>query len=135
MYILGLLPRDQQIQLMRASAAVVQPSLFEGWSSLVEDARTLGKHIFVSDIPIHREQKPPEAFFFSPENAEELAELIFREWNHLKPGPDIDKEQKAKTEQFQRAQTYARAFLRIVEQTSKGGDSALFSEEKGTGSS
>lgn len=118
-HILGLLPRVQQIQLMRASAAVIQPSLFEGWSSLVEDARTLGKPIFVSDIPIHREQKPPDAFFFSPENADQLADLLAREWKNLTPGPDIDKEKKANKEQHERAQAYARAFLLVVERAAQ----------------
>ena len=42
-HLLGLIPRLDQIQLMRRSLAVVQPSLFEGWSTVVEDARALGK--------------------------------------------------------------------------------------------
>ena len=41
--ILGVIPRTDQISLMRASAAVLQPSQFEGWSTVIEDARALGK--------------------------------------------------------------------------------------------
>jgi glycosyltransferase involved in cell wall biosynthesis len=54
--ILGLLPRNEQIALTRRAAAVLQPSRFEGWSTIIEDAKTLGKKILASDIPVHREQ-------------------------------------------------------------------------------
>ncbi len=84
--ILGLLPRQVQVQLFRRAAAVVQPSLFEGWSALVEDARTLGKRIYVSDIPVHREQQPTNGVFFHPDRAEELAELVAKDWPDLRPG-------------------------------------------------
>ena len=63
---LGLLDRHTQIQLLRGAAAIIQPSLFEGWSSLLEDARALAKCVYVSDIPIHREQDPADAQFFNP---------------------------------------------------------------------
>lgn len=74
--ILGILPRADQIQLMRAADCVVQPSLFEGWSTLVEDAKTLGQRIVVSDIAIHREQEPPSSLFFDPASPEELADQV-----------------------------------------------------------
>ena len=88
-YFLGLLDRETQIQIMRASAAVVQASLFEGWSALVEDARALGKRVFVSDIPVHREQEPADASTFDPERPEALADLLERAWPGLEPGPDL----------------------------------------------
>src|SRR5207249_106255 len=50
--LLGLIPRDEQIQLMRRALAVIQPSFFEGWSTVVEDARSLGKRLILSDIPV-----------------------------------------------------------------------------------
>ncbi len=113
-YMLGLLERQQQVQLLRCAAAIIQPSLFEGWSSLVEDCRTLGKKIYLSDIPIHREQNPPDAQFFPPENAEVLAELINQDWPHLQPGPDIVKEQQAYIQQKERAKDYARLLIKII---------------------
>jgi hypothetical protein len=96
---LGLLDRSTQIQIMRTSAAVVQASFFEGWSALIEDARALGKRIFVSDIPVHREQNPDDAMYFDPDNAEELADLIEGEWPHLAPGLDPGRERRARDEQ------------------------------------
>jgi glycosyltransferase involved in cell wall biosynthesis len=115
---LGLIDRQKQIQLLRASAAIVQPSFFEGWSSLVEDARALGKRIYVSDLPIHREQEPPDAEFFDPKSPEELAALIARDWPHLAPGPDLEKERAARSGESSRALAYARRFLTIVRETS-----------------
>lgn len=54
--ILGMLPRQEQISLLRAATAVLQPSRYEGWSTAVEDARALNKPILASDIAVHREQ-------------------------------------------------------------------------------
>ena len=121
-YVLGLLERSDQIQLLRAAAAVVQPSLFEGWSSLVEDCRTLGKRIYVSDIPVHREQEPPQARFFNPHNAEELADLIARDWRGLVPGPNLEQEKQGREETARRAVILGRTFLQIVEKTRQSGN-------------
>jgi glycosyltransferase involved in cell wall biosynthesis len=118
--ILGLLPRKVQVQLARRAVAVIQPSLFEGWSALVEDARTLGKRIYVSDIPIHREEQPSDAIFFHPDNPEQLAELVARDWPDLRPGPDLIKEREARTQQYGRSLSFARAFLQILERTAAG---------------
>lgn len=116
---LGLLPRHKQLQLMRAAAAVLQPSYFEGWSALVEDARALNKRIYLSDIAVHHEQLPPNAVFFDPNNAQQLADIILKEWNGLKPGPDLEKETAARKSQSQNAILFAKTFLQIVERTLK----------------
>jgi glycosyltransferase involved in cell wall biosynthesis len=113
--ILGLLPRQVQVQLVRRAVAVVQPSLFEGWSALVEDARTLGKRIYVSDIPVHREQQPADAVFFRPDRPDELAELVARDWPDLKPGPDLVRESEARVQERNRALAFARAFQQVLE--------------------
>ena len=113
--ILGLLPRRIQIHLVRRAVAVIQPSLFEGWSALVEDARTLGKRLYVSDIPVHREQQPSDAVFFHPDRPDRLAELVARDWPHLKPGPDPDREREARAQLHNRALSFARRFLQILE--------------------
>ena len=116
---LGLLDRYTQIQLLRGAAAIIQPSLFEGWSSLLEDARALAKCVYVSDIPIHREQDPPDAQFFNPHSPEELAALLVKDWRSLTPGPDLTREQRALSIQNDRAIDFARRFLRIVDRHAK----------------
>lgn len=86
--ILGLLDRADQVALMRRSLAMLQPSRFEGWSTVVEDARTLGKPILVSDIGVHREQAPPKARYLPVDRPEAWADAMHAAWNSLPPGPD-----------------------------------------------
>jgi hypothetical protein len=112
--LLGLLDRATQIQIMRTSAAVVQASFFEGWSALVEDSRALGKRLFISDIPVHREQDPGDAAYFDPDSAEQLADVIEGEWPHLEPGLDLGREQRAREEQKRLIRDFACRFVDVV---------------------
>lgn len=73
---LGLIDRHKQLKLMQFSKAVIQPSLFEGWSTVVEDAKALGKMVIASNIPVHKEQLVSGAFFFNPSSSDELVEKI-----------------------------------------------------------
>jgi len=75
---LGFLPRGEQLALMSAAIAVIQPSLCEGWSGAVEDAKALGKHVIASDIAVHREQLAENADFFDPHDPGALADLLTR---------------------------------------------------------
>ena len=74
--ILGLIDRRKQLKLMQHAKAVIQPSLFEGWSTVIEDAKSLGKVVIASDIAVHREQLVNEGLFFDPHNEIELVEKI-----------------------------------------------------------
>jgi glycosyltransferase involved in cell wall biosynthesis len=111
---LGLLRRHEQIQLMRQARVIVQPSRFEGWSALLEDSQMLGKLLVVSDIPVHREQNPPDASFFSPLDAEALADSLARKWSETAPGWNETREQNARQRQIERAVDFAHRFHRIV---------------------
>jgi len=71
--VLGLVPYADLAVLMRHAVAVINPSRFEGWSTTVEEAKSLGKAIILSDIPVHREQAPARARFVSPDDADEMA--------------------------------------------------------------
>lgn len=74
--ILGFIPRTEQLCLMNNSYAIIHPSLFEGWSTVVEDAKKLNKFIFLSDLAVHREQAPINSCFFSPLDENEIAQKI-----------------------------------------------------------
>ncbi len=74
--ILGLVPYADVTALMHHAVAVINPSLFEGWSTTVEEAKSTGKRILLSDIPVHREQAPPRATFFAPDDPAALAVAI-----------------------------------------------------------
>lgn len=113
-HLLGLIPRLDQIQLMRAATAIVQPSLFEGLSTAVEDARALGKRMFLSDIPLHREQNPDNTTYFNPYRPDLLAAEIAKAWDSLPDGPCAPDEEKASSVQPRRVRRYAREFLKIA---------------------
>lgn len=108
--ILGLLPRADQVQLMRAAAAIVQPSLFEGWSALLEEAQSLGKTIFASDVPMHREQFAKGVHLFPPTSVPELVDLLVRHWPDLTPGPDAVLEAAAEAQYQVRIREFGRQF-------------------------
>lgn len=72
----GFLPRETQTAMMAGSLAVIQPSLFEGWSTVVEDAKALNKFLIASGITVNREQMHHNVLFFEPANAETLANNI-----------------------------------------------------------
>lgn len=82
---LGLISREDQIQIMKGALAVVQPSLFEGWGTVVEDAKTLQKHIILSDIDVHKEQANADCVFFEQNNAQQLADIMLEIWQEEKP--------------------------------------------------
>ena len=113
-YLLGLIPRFDQIQLMRASLAIIQPSLFEGWSTVVEDARCLGKASILSDIPVHREQDPPYNIFFQSDSAEHLATVLAECWKTLPPGPHPENEASARKNNRGEVQAFGYRFLEIA---------------------
>jgi len=74
---LGFIDRRDQLQLINNAIAIIQPSLFEGWSTVVEDAKLMNKFLLVSDIEIHREQLVnSSARFFDPYNVNQLAQLL-----------------------------------------------------------
>jgi glycosyltransferase involved in cell wall biosynthesis len=76
--ILGFISRLDQLSLIKKAIAVIQPSLFEGWSTVVEDAKASNARIIASEIPVHLEQLQYYPFkeYFSPENENELAESL-----------------------------------------------------------
>lgn len=74
--ILGIVPYADLIELMKASVAVINPSLFEGWSTTVEEAKSLGVPLLLSDIPVHREQVGEWAKYFRVDDEGELARLF-----------------------------------------------------------
>jgi glycosyltransferase involved in cell wall biosynthesis len=114
-YLLGLIPKLDQVQLLRRSLALIQPSLFEGWSTLVEDARLLGKAMILSDLPVNLEQDPPHSIFFDRTCAEHLAQKIEQFWLEKSPGPDLQAEHQAREQSDTQIQSYGYRFLKIAQ--------------------
>jgi len=112
--LLGLIPRAEQIQLMRRCVAVIQPSLCEGWSTVVEDARLLGKTVVLSDLDVHREQNPPGARFFERTSSASLARVIEETWAAGSAGPDTAREATARAAATDAQLAFGRRFLEIA---------------------
>jgi glycosyltransferase involved in cell wall biosynthesis len=72
----GMVPRDHVFALMRASTALINPSLFEGWSTTVEEAKSLGVPLLLSKLGVHVEQAEGFASFFDAEDPSQLASLL-----------------------------------------------------------
>ena len=70
---LGFIDRIDQLLLMKNAQAIIQPSFFEGWSTVVEDAKALNQTLIVSNIEVHKEQLEDKGYFFSPNDYNELA--------------------------------------------------------------
>jgi glycosyltransferase involved in cell wall biosynthesis len=74
---LGFIDRKEQLLIMKKSIAVIQPSLFEGWSTVVEDTKAMNQNIIVSDIPVHKEQLEEQGTYFDPLDSNSLASILF----------------------------------------------------------
>lgn len=72
---LGTVPFEDVLALAAAADTLLNPSLFEGWSTTVEEAKALGTPLILSDLGVHREQAP-DALFFDPHDPAELAERL-----------------------------------------------------------
>lgn len=68
--------REEQLILMKKAIAIVQPTTFEGWSTVIEDGKALNQFVVASDIAVNVEQIEKNVSFFNPHNATQLAEII-----------------------------------------------------------
>ena len=73
--LLGLVDYEDVFALIKFSKVVINPSLFEGWSSTVEECKSIGKNMILSDLDVHKEQYP-NAVFFERDSIESLKEVI-----------------------------------------------------------
>lgn len=116
MIVLGMVPHTHTFQLMRQSVAVLQPSLFEGWSTTVEEAKSVGKRMLLSSLPVHREQNPQESVYFDPEDAQALAEKMSQLYMEYAPGPCLHLEEKARECLLPRTQEFGKKFTGIMQE-------------------
>jgi glycosyltransferase involved in cell wall biosynthesis len=112
--VLGIVPREDLMGLMYDAVALINPSLFEGWSSVVEEAKSLGKRLILSDIAVHHEQNPQGALFFPAKDAHELAGAMYKMISSNDPDRDQELMIKARDALPQRRQDFAKTYQDIV---------------------
>jgi glycosyltransferase involved in cell wall biosynthesis len=116
--VLGEISYDELVALMQNAIAIINPSRFEGWSTSVEEAKSLGKSVLLSDIPVHREQAPQLGSYFNVDDAEELASTLHSSAKNYDPANDRLNQQRARsllrTRQLGFAETYRKIVLRAL---------------------
>nr|WP_236000467.1 glycosyltransferase family 1 protein [Bradyrhizobium uaiense] len=75
---LGVIPLPHVYALLRASTALLNPSRFEGWSTTVEEAKSFGVPMILSDIDVHREQTSGGARYFGVDDPVALADHLMQ---------------------------------------------------------
>lgn len=75
---LGVIPLPHVYALLRASTALLNPSRFEGWSTTVEEAKSFGVPMILSDIDVHREQTSGAARYFGVDDPAALADQLMQ---------------------------------------------------------
>lgn len=111
---LGLVSFPELFALMRHAVAVVNPSRFEGWSTTVEEAKSLGKRLLVSDIAVHREQAAERATYFGVDDAAALASAMRDAWASFDPAVDAAFALKAVQALPGRTRAFGEAYEQIV---------------------
>jgi glycosyltransferase involved in cell wall biosynthesis len=111
---LGKVSYSDLINLINQSNALINPSLFEGWSTSVEEAKILDKKILLSNIKVHKEQNPKKSYYFNPNDDLKLSKIIDKIINEkvLKKNLKLIK----KNYNLNRAQ-FAKNYYKIVKYT------------------
>ena len=68
--------RNEQLILMKKSIAIIQPTTFEGWSTVIEDGKALNQYIIASNIKVNMEQIQENVSFFNAEDSNELSKIL-----------------------------------------------------------
>ena len=114
---LGVVPYEDVLGLMRGSVALLNPSLFEGWSTSVEEAKSMGKTVVLSNIAVHLEQNPARALYFEAQSPAALAESLRTAVDAYSAEEDNRSMERARTELPARVRGYARRYQDLVLET------------------
>jgi len=82
---LGLIEKKDLLCIMSNSYAIIQPSLFEGWNTTVEECKALNKFVFLSNIGVHKEQMKENVCFFDPYSETDLVDKLLHVSPVIKP--------------------------------------------------
>ncbi len=103
---LGFLDRKEQLQIMNYSRAVIQPSKFEGWSTVIEDAMAMDKPVIASGLEVNRHQLGESGLFFEVDDFTMLSKLMLS---------DLDKPRVVQYDYQEKKMNFAESFLHVME--------------------
>ena len=113
--ILNLIPRSDQLELIKNSLGVIQPSLYEGgpggFSSY--EAISMKKNLIISDLKINKEIKYKNIFFFKKNSTTDLTRkmlIVINKKKRTKKFKDLSKINQKKL-----ASHFLKLFNKIIE--------------------
>jgi glycosyltransferase involved in cell wall biosynthesis len=110
---LGVVPYEHVLALMQSAVALLNPSRCEGWSTTVEEAKSSGTPMILSNLDVHREQAGDAAQYFSPDSPQELATRLYE----FRAASDAERRalaQQARADAPRRLAEFARAFCEAI---------------------
>lgn len=105
--LLGLVEYEAVFGLIKFSQAVINPSLFEGWSSTVEECKSVKKNMILSDLDVHKEQYLEATFF--KRNSVKSFKNVLKSYENKETNQKID-------DLHERTQSFAKVYVDIVEE-------------------
>jgi glycosyltransferase involved in cell wall biosynthesis len=118
--LLGSIDYTDVLALSRHAIAVLNPSLFEGWSSSVEEAKSIGKPVILSNLGVHIEQNPPGSRYFAPDDVTGLAAILRDAWETWPDEIDAATEASAHADLEARTKLFGEKYLNIIEELTQG---------------
>jgi glycosyltransferase involved in cell wall biosynthesis len=112
--ILGLIDYADVLFLMRHCLAVINPSRFEGWSSSVEEAKSMGKTVILSRIDVHVEQEPADGHYFDVDDEHALAQALLSCRQQPSQASQIERERLAHEALQQRTLAFGKAYIQLL---------------------
>ena len=119
--LLGMVPRSDQIALIRNAVAVLQPSMFEGWSTVIEDARALGKTVIASNLAVNAEQLGAKyQYLLLTDEPDSWAESISKVLSEVTITHNLELEKNALVENLRRQRECGKTFEMIIRRAVSG---------------
>lgn len=100
--LLGFIDRIEQLCLIKKADFIIQPSLFEGWGTVVEDCKCLAKPVILSDIDVHKEQMDNTSILFDRNSEDSLIKAILDMENRI---GNINLQENNMTKEYAKALT------------------------------
>ncbi len=111
----GFVPYVDVINLIFHSKILLNPSLFEGWSTTVEEGKVFNKKMILSNLRVHKEQCSNKALYFKHNNPMELAIKIIQLLKIKKKYQPIN---KIKKDYAKLRIKFAKKYFKIIESVS-----------------
>jgi glycosyltransferase involved in cell wall biosynthesis len=121
---IGLVPHEDVLQLALKSVAVINPSFVEGWSTTVEESKSLGVPLLLSSIAVHHEQAGNAAIFFDPHSVESCADALATVWERPQT-PPVERLQAASASAERQAGEFGRELSKALHRAAALGRAKL----------